>query len=365
LRENLYANRLLWVTAILFIVWFASALSGLLAPFIIGFVLAYLFEPVMTLLCRWKIPRALAALLITLFGVGGIALTIILIAPDVSDQLGALFLVAQTLPEKLQEIGKRLPQLKALSWLNIDLLEIQKKLIALVTSRVGDIGALTADIATTLAESIPKLISLITSIILIPFLSFYFLNDYEAIQKTINKLLPKTKADTIKKHMDLASGIFRQYLRGYLIIMLIDIVLYTLILSLIGISYPLLLGIISGLMLFIPYVGIIIAISLSAIVTLLGDNIGENLLWVGLTYASVHSLENFVLVPKIVGAKVKLNPILVFLSIFLFGYFFGLIGILISIPVSAYLVAVFTEKFLTKPMKEDTELKTAGTERPS
>lgn len=365
LRENIYANRLLWITAILFGIWFISTLSGLLSPFIIGFVLAYLFEPFMTTLCRWKLPRPAAALLITLFGVGGLVLTIVLIAPEVSNQMVALFSVAETIPVKLQAFNDQLPRLKIFTWLQVDFIEIQKELMLLITKRIGDIGTLTANIATTIAESIPKLISLITNIILIPFLSFYFLNDFEVIQKTFNKLLPSSYAPAIHKHVALASGIFRQYLRGYLIIMVIDIILYTLILSLIGINYSLVLGIISGLMLFIPYIGIIIAVTLAGIITILGDNAGQNLLLVGITYAVVHSLENFVMIPKIVGSKVKLNPILVFLSIFLFGYFFGLIGILISIPVSAYLVAVLTEKFLNESDTPITNPNSGSESKPS
>lgn len=353
-RENQYANRLLWITSILFGVWFVSTLSGLLAPFIIGFILAYLFEPLMTRLCKWKMPRSVAALLITLFGVGGLVLTIILIAPEVSNQIVALFSVAETLPVKVQEFNKQLPQLKVLTWLQIDLVQIQKELALLITKRIGDIGTITANIVTTIAESIPRLISLLTSIILIPFLSYYFLNDFEVIEKNFKRMLPANYAVAVDRHLKLASGIFRQYLRGYLIIMLIDIVLYTLIFSIIGIKYSLVLGIISGLMIFIPYIGIIIAVSMASLITILGDNAGQNLLWVGITYAGIHSLENFVMIPKIVGSKVKLNPILVFLSIFLFGYFFGLIGILFSIPVSAYLVAVLTEKFLNEPTGSNT-----------
>lgn len=70
----------------------------------------------------------------------------------------------------------------------------------------------------------------------------------------------------------------------------------------------------------------------------------EQFVWAGLTYLSIQALEILFMVPKIVGGKVQLNPIILFLSIFTFGYFFGIGGILISIPVSAFIIALIREK---------------------
>ena len=82
LRENTYGRRLLWSCIILFGIWFTTSLSGLLSPFIISFTLAYLFDPMVSWLCKKRVPRSVAAFFITMFGIGGLAVAIILVVPE-------------------------------------------------------------------------------------------------------------------------------------------------------------------------------------------------------------------------------------------------------------------------------------------
>jgi len=76
------------------------------------------------------------------------------------------------------------------------------------------------------------------------------------------------------------------------------------------------------------------------LVAVFGENVAQTIALIGVIYAAGHALENFVLAPKIVGDRVKLNPIVLFLAIFLFGYFFGFFGVLLAVPLSAFLVEV-------------------------
>ncbi|ACF12960.1 protein of unknown function UPF0118 [Chloroherpeton thalassium ATCC 35110] len=349
LRDSEYGRRLLWSSVILFFIWFVTALSGLLSPFIISFTLAYLFDPMVNWLCKKRVPRSVAAFFITMFGIGGLALLIILVVPEVSRQIMALLGLIKILPERTLDVINALSKWEFFDRLNLDVEMMEKQLSGLVTSRVGDIGKLTADFATSLALSIPKVISTIMNIIFIPILSFYFLNDFETIRDTLYKILPNTYTQTVHRYVDVAGTIFKQYLRGYLIIMTLEIILYTIIFSLIGIKYPLVLAIIAGAMLFVPYIGIFISVSLTALVIALGNGEGQIYLFTGLTYLTIQSVENFFLIPKIVGSRVQLNPILLFLAIVLFGYFIGFVGILIAVPVSAFLVAIFRHKVFNEP----------------
>jgi predicted PurR-regulated permease PerM len=91
---------------------------------------------------------------------------------------------------------------------------------------------------------------------------------------------------------------------------------------------------------FVPYIGGIIAFLVSVLVAVFGENVVQTIALIGVIYAAGHALENFVLAPKIVGDRVKLNPIVLFLAIFLFGYFFGFFGVLLAVPLSAFLVEV-------------------------
>ncbi len=351
LRENIYANRLLWVTAILFVIWFINMLTGILAPFIFAFLLAYLFEPLMNWLCDKRFPRWLASLLITLFGLVVLVFTILLIVPEVSRQISALLILSKQFPDKLIEWVRSLYSIELLQKFNINVYLIEAELKEIIKSKVGDVGKLTAEFATTIAQSIPKLISILFNIVLVPILSFYFLNDFESIKKAFYKTVPKIYLSSVHKYLELAGSIFRQYLRGYLIIMTIEIICYISIFSLIGLKYPLVLGIVAGAMLFVPYIGIFISIALTTVVILIGSpSYAQPILFSAITYTVMQSLENFILIPKIVGERVNLNPILIFLSIILFSYFIGFMGILIAIPVTAFLVAIYKHEVFSEPL---------------
>lgn len=351
LKENLFAKRLLWITFIFFVIWFVNMLTGLLAPFIFAFGLAYLFDPLINWLCEKRVPRWLASLVITAIGMIGLILTVLLIIPEVSRQISALLILSKQLPDKIIEWIRAISDIELIDKLNIDLLVIENEFKELIKNKVGDVGQMTANFATKIAQSIPKLISLIFNIILIPILSFYFLNDFEHIKDTFYKTVPKVYMSSLHKYLELAGSIFRQYLRGYLIIMSIEIILYISIFSLIGLKYPLVLGIVAGAMLFVPYIGIFISITLTMTVILIGSqSYGEPILFSAITYTVMQSLENFFFIPKIVGERVNLNPILIFLSIILFSYFIGFMGILIAIPVSAFLVAIYKHEMFSEPL---------------
>jgi len=349
LRKNPYIDRFFWGLTLMFGIWAFTELSGLLTPFIIALVLAFLFEPLMNMLVGWKIPRLLSALIITFFGVGGIALVIILLTPEISRQITAFAELVPFIPEYLQRFVDWVFSFEIFSWLALDVENFKQQIIASINMQFSNMGLLATNFTQTLLKSIPKVVTAITTIILLPFLTFWFLNDFDRFSDTVSDVIGKHASTDIRKYVPMAGEIFNQYIRGQLIVMLIEMTLYSTAFSIIGINYALLLGILSGMALWIPYIGITTAIALTSLVVSLGGNPGEQFLWAGLTYLSIQALEILFMVPKIVGGKVRLNPIVLFLSIFTFGYFFGISGILIAIPASAFLVALIREKLSDTP----------------
>ncbi|RNA65087.1 AI-2E family transporter [Prosthecochloris sp. ZM_2] len=344
LRTNPMIDRLFWGVTILFGAWVFSELSGLLTPFLIALVLAYLFEPLMNALLARKIPRVLSALLITFFGVGGIVLVGVLLTPEITRQIAAIGALIPLLPDYFERFLSWIFSFDVFSWLSLDVESVKLRVLTALNEQLNNIGVLVTNFTQTLWKSIPKVITTITTIILLPFLTFWFLNDFNRFSDTVSRILDKKPASGVRKYITMAGGIFNQYIRGQLIVMLIEMTLYSTIFSIIGINYSLLLGLLSGAALWLPYIGISTAIALTSLVISLGTNPAEQFLWAGLTYLSIQVLEVFFMVPKIVGGKVQLNPIILFLSIFSFGYFFGIAGILISIPVSAFLIALVREQ---------------------
>lgn len=349
ISENFYANRLIWICVILFVAWFAKTLSGLLAPFIIGFVLAYLFEPLIGLLMRLhaRITRSMAALIITLFGVGSVILAVIFITPLITAQLSALASSLSTLPEQAEALVQEILSHPLAVQLGLNSQDIQESVVEWLRTRSDDIGSISANAISAIASSFPQLLSAIIDIVLIPFLAYYFLSDLPGIKETIRQLVPPQYRNMAQDYATLGGDIVRQYLRGQLIVVFILIMFYSVAFSLIKLRYSFLVGIIYGIMSFVPYIGGIIAFLSSVLVAVFGENVARTILLIAIIYAAGHALENFVLAPKIIGDRVKLNPIVLFLAIFLFGYFFGFFGVLLAVPLSAFLVAVL-RRYLEK-----------------
>lgn len=351
LRENPYIVRLFWLSTALIVIWVMSVLSGLLAPFIIAFILAFLFEPVMEWLVQKNVKRSYSAVAITLLGVGGIFLAIFLTIPLITAQSRSLADALADLPEQFESVFKSLEDSELIKQYNVDVSALRASLVSFFEAKGNGLGNLLTEALSKVAKSVPTLISTLVNIVIIPVLVFYFLSDFPTIKRTIINLIPREYFPTASEYFGLAGAILRQYLRGQVIIMFILIALYSSLFFLIGLGYSLLLGIVYGVMSFVPYVGGIIALTLSVVVALFGENVGRTIVFIVVIYAAVHAIENFILVPQIVGERVKLNPIVLFLAIFLFGYFFGFFGVLFAVPLSAFLVEILNKQLALASQK--------------
>jgi predicted PurR-regulated permease PerM len=128
------------------------------------------------------------------------------------------------------------------------------------------------------------------------------------------------------------------YLRGAITVALINGVLVSIFLTIIGVRYSILLGAISGLLDLIPYFGLLISLTLSTIVALLGSTPGVQVPFTIITYIGLNILETSFLAPKIIGSKIGLHPAVLILSLLIFSYFFGYIGLLIALPTVSILL---------------------------
>lgn len=344
LRDNAFVVRLFWLSTALIVIWVLNVLSGLLAPFIIAFILAFLFEPLMVWLVSKKLSRTYSAVLITLLGVGSIFLVIFLTVPLITAQSQSLADTLTDLPQQFDNIFTKLEELPIVKQYEIDVSALRSSIVSFFQVKGNSLDNLLSNILSKAAQSVPTLISTLINIVLIPVLVFYFLSDFPTIKQTLLNLIPREYFPMASEYFRLAGEILRQYLRGQVIIMFILIALYSLLFFLIGLKYSLLLGIVYGVMAFVPYIGGIIALTLSIIVAFFGQSVGQTIVLILIIYALVHAIENFFLVPKIIGERVKLNPIVLFLAIFLFGYFFGFFGVLSAVPLSAFLVEILNKQ---------------------
>ncbi|MCX8011243.1 MAG: AI-2E family transporter, partial [Ignavibacteria bacterium] len=139
--------------------------------------------------------------------------------------------------------------------------------------------------------------------------------------------------------------ILGNYFRGAVIVALINGVVVTSLLTIVGVPYSFALGIFSALMSLIPYFGVLISFTIGFIISLFSGLSGLSLIWIPIIYFGENLLESSIFYPKIVGAQIGLHPILLMLSLFVFSLFFGFIGLLIAVPSTSILV-LFFEKYL-------------------
>ena len=179
------------------------------------------------------------------------------------------------------------------------------------------------------------------NIVIIPFLLFFLLKDFPVIGARFVGLFPADRRPDVHAFMATVDGVMGRYVRGAVFVALIQGAIAALALWIIGVSSPLVLGLMTGLLDFIPYIGLATSLAVASIVALFsGEPVGTKVLAVVIVYLSQKLLEATVLAPKIIGAQVGLHPVVLILSLLVFGYFLGFLGLLIAVPVTALLLVV-------------------------
>jgi predicted PurR-regulated permease PerM len=338
-RRNEYVNRLMWLTALLFIIWLSSSLIGVLIPFIIAFLLAYILNPLVNRLEMKNIPRWLSSLVIMLGFVGVIILFFILAMPIVLNQFQGIIgnisgFVLSTVDSLKQ--GTFFDLLRQ-TGLPVDIIReaVEKELPVRLESILKSL----LEGAFSLISSISVIITQLLNIVIIPFVAFYLLKDFPIVFQTFKSYIPEKQKERITNYFIKIDDVLSDYFRGAIIVAIIQGIISTIVLSILGVKYALVLGIMTALLDFIPYVGLIISMLVAIIAAMFsGDPVTGKVIGVIIMYLSQKIFENTILAPKIVGEKIGLHPVLLILSLFIFAHFLGFVGLLIAVPTTALLV---------------------------
>ncbi len=330
------------LSTIIFLIWFFYELINILAPFLIAFVFAYLLNPFVNFLEK-KFPRWVGSLVAILLILLSGALILILILPPFVEQISLLISLA---PKRISELAviineKIIPELNRLGVVYPELqkfisTELPAKLQSLLNGILNNILSLISGVSVIFNQ--------IINLVIIPIMTFYFLNDFEKILKATLNLFSQNHHERVIKISHTIDKIFGNYIRGFLTVSLINGTIITTGLTLVGVPYAVVLGLLSALLNFIPYFGVIISFVIGFIISLLSGLSGFKLLLIPIIYFGENIIENSFITPKIIGERVGLHPLLILLAIFVFGYFGGILGMLISVPITALLISIFINK---------------------
>jgi len=321
-----------WLATLIAFVVLLWLLSPILLPFVFGLVLAYALDPLANLLTRRGASRLIAALII----LGGFVLVIVvlllLIVPVLSRQFAGFIENTPDYVRRLQTFvsDPQYPWLKRL--VGDNLVGADKSVGDLVNQAMGYLSSVLA----SLWSQGRALISIFSLLIITPVVAFYLLCDWKRMVHAVDQLIPLPQRETVR-------GLFREidrtisaYFRGQSGLCLILGSYYAVGLSLAGLSFGLLIGVVSGIVSFIPYVGSLTALVLSLAVATAQffPQWGHIVVVVAIVLVG-QFLEGNVLAPYLVGHSVGLNPVWLMFALFAFGYLFGFVGLLLAVPLAA------------------------------
>jgi predicted PurR-regulated permease PerM len=343
---RLERNIVFWIAALAVFVGLLWLLSPILLPFVLGMAIAYVLDPLANQLSKRGIGRALAASLILGGFVLALALLVLLIAPVLAQQLSAFVDNAPAYALRLQAFVSD----PSHPWV--------KRIIGDNLTGAGDlmnqtVGYLTGLLASLWAKG-QALISIFSLLIITPVVAFYLICDWDRMVTAVDRLIPVPQRETVRRLGREIDATIAAYVRGQSGLCLILGSYYATGLTFAGLSFGLLIGVVSGLISFIPYVG-----SLTALVLSLGVALAQfapewtHIVIVAGIVLFGQFLEGNVLAPKLVGESVGLHPVWLMFALFAFGYLFGFVGLLLAVPLAAgagVLIRFALARYLASPL---------------
>jgi predicted PurR-regulated permease PerM len=330
LRWQMLALLVLLVAALYF-------LSPVLTPFAVAALFAYLFDPLADRLERLKLSRTAATSIVFLALSLVVLLVLLLVIPYLSRQVAAFI---NRLPQWiawLQTVA--VPWLSARFDLNLEVPDMQQ-LIAVLQQHWKEAGGIAAAVVAQVSKSGFAVISWITRLVVVPVAFFYLLRDWDVMIARIHELLPRSIEPTVSRLARESDETLSAFMRGQVSVMIALGIIYAVGLWAVGLDVGPLIGLIAGLISFVPYLGSILGILMGVIAALVQYGDWTHVLLVAAVFVIGQLLEGYVLVPRLVGEKIGLHPVAVIFAVLAGGELFGFLGVLLALPVASVLMVV-------------------------
>lgn len=341
-RSHLYWQLLFYGLSLIVAFLLLRKLESILLPIAASLLLAYIMDPFVAWMTRrLNLPRWLGSLII--FGAGVLALLAILLFL-IPLLIHELTLFIQAIPDYLIRtrdavvpwVERKFKVTIPANWNELfnafgaDLKEFASKLIVPLSGIAGKF-----------AEGAASALSNFWMIILIPVFTFYFLVKFPVIIRSVQDLIPRRYLALIQDVFQDVDHVLAHWIRGQLSVMAALACFYAIALSIVGIKMALLIGVLTGLLAFIPYIGVAVGFSMAMLVCLLEYNGLGQILGVVLVFGIAQVVDGLFFTPFFVGGKVGLGPIGVLLALMVGGNLFGFVGVLVAVPTSAVLIMLF------------------------
>jgi predicted PurR-regulated permease PerM len=341
-----------WLAMGLIFVALIYFLGPILSPFLIGALLSYMGNPLVDVLERYKVPRTLAVTIVMIVLTTLVSLIIFSLIPLIERQIDLLI---QTMPQMIQWV-----QTDVLPWLtakfNLPASIDASAIIELLKTHWQQAGSVAVNIVSVVSKSGLSLVMWLSNLVLVPVVTFYLLRDWHKLLDNIQHLLPRSILPTVLSLAGECNEVLGAFFRGQLLVMFGLGVIYTLGLSVAGLDMALLIGLLSGLVSIVPYLGFIFGIVAASIAALFQFHDTIHLVYVFLAFGFGQIMESTVLTPLLVGDRIGLHPVAVIFAILAGGQLFGFVGVLLALPVSSVLMVLlrhFKQKYIASDVYQD------------
>ena len=323
----------LWVASIAVIGLLLYFLAPVLTPFLIAAMLGYVVNPAVDWMQRHRIPRWLGTTIVLVVMIALVILLVLIVVPVLQKEFTT---GRQKLPELLSNLQTSFaPRLSSLLGVDINLSADSIRAYLGEHFNFENVG--TSALAYLKVGSAAALSWLATAF-LVPIVLFYLLIDWHMIWTRLHRVFPRTLDARMGAMTGEFDQVLGQFLRGQLMVMVSMAVYYAVTLSIARFDGALPIGILTGLLVFIPYVGFASGLVLALLAALLQFGNLYGFAAVAVIYGIGQIIESVVLTPKLVGTNIGLHPLAVIFALLAFGELFGFFGILLALPVSAVLV---------------------------
>jgi len=316
-----------------FVIWL---LAPVLMPFVIAALFAYLGDPLVDRL-EQKMPRTLAVCLVFLVMIVVVVAIVLVLVPFIERQISNF--LAQ-LPNWITWFQTRAaPWLEENLGISTDVLDTQQ-LIGVLQSNWREAGGFATTVIAKVSKSGLTIVGWALNIVMIPVVAFYLLRDWDIMVDRIHALVPRSIEPVVTKLAHESDDVLGAFLRGQLSVMVVLGVFYGVGLWLVGISVGPLIGMIAGLISFVPYLGAITGVVIGVIAALVQYQDWAHVALVLMVFAIGQTLEGYVLVPRLVGEKIGLHPVAVIFAVLAGGELFGFLGVLLALPVASVVMVL-------------------------
>ena len=323
---------LLWTGTGALFVWALIALGPVLTPFVAAAILAYVLAPLVAAMQRRRVPRMVAAVLAIALALLALAAFVLILVPIVQKEFA---LIRNELPGLVASITSRVqPWLERVLGVTpqFDAASIREWLAAQFAEGGEDLLATLFGFAKT---GWGAALQVIGTLFLVPVVLFYLLADWPDITRRTRDLIPPRWRPEIDALLDETDALLGQYLRGQMLVMLTLSVWFSLALLVAGFELWLPIGVLSGLLIFIPYIGFALGFVFATIAGMLQLGPLAGFVSVAIIYGIAQVVESTWLTPRLVGERIGLHPVAVIFALLAFGALFGFVGVLLALPLAA------------------------------